>query len=172
MLYFVNLDLGRDAARRSYSVDVTDLPNGALEVRLDGLLIEVDAVAAGSQLSVRVAGRVVDLTTDGAPPEMVVIAGGQRTPVRVESERARSANLGGKREVGGAEKVVRSPMPGRVVRVLVAEGEAVQAGQGLVVLEAMKMENEVRARSAGVVAEVHVMAGETVEGSARLVTFD
>ena len=61
-------------------------------------------------------------------------------------------------------------MPGRVVKVLVAEGEVVRAGQGLLVLEAMKMENEVRARSGGTVAKVHVTAGATVESSAVLVT--
>jgi biotin carboxyl carrier protein len=61
-------------------------------------------------------------------------------------------------------------MPGRVVKVLVARGEAIEAGQGLVVLEAMKMENEVRARAAGTVAEVHVVPGATVDGQAKLVT--
>jgi pyruvate carboxylase subunit B len=61
-------------------------------------------------------------------------------------------------------------MPGRVVKVLVAEGDVVAVGQGLVVLEAMKMENEVRARAAGTVSQIHVKPGATVEGSAKLVT--
>ena len=61
-------------------------------------------------------------------------------------------------------------MPGRVVKVLVSKGDAVEAGQGLLVLEAMKMENEVKARAAGTVAEVHVAPGAAVEGSAKLVT--
>jgi pyruvate carboxylase subunit B len=73
---------------------------------------------------------------------------------------------------GGAhgEKVVKSPMPGRVVKILVGKGDTVSAGQGLVVLEAMKMENEVRARAAGTVAIVHVTTGTAVEGNAVLVT--
>jgi pyruvate carboxylase subunit B len=54
--------------------------------------------------------------------------------------------------------------------VLVAKGDDVQPGQGLVVLEAMKMENEVHARAAGTVAHVHVTAGTAVEGNAKLVT--
>jgi pyruvate carboxylase subunit B len=52
----------------------------------------------------------------------------------------------------------------------VAKGDSIAVGQGLLVLEAMKMENEVRARAAGTVAEVHVAAGATVEGGARLLT--
>jgi biotin carboxyl carrier protein len=82
----------------------------------------------------------------------------------------RSAEQAKKSTTGGGEKAVKSPMPGRVVKVLVAKGDSVAVGQGLVVLEAMKMENEVKARAAGTVAEVHVAAGATVEGGAKLVT--
>jgi pyruvate carboxylase subunit B len=63
---------------------------------------------------------------------------------------------------------VRAYMPGRVVALLVAEGDAVTAGQGLVVLEAMKMQNEIVAEHAGVVKRIHVAAGESVDGGAPL----
>ena len=75
-----------------------------------------------------------------------------------------------KTSVSGGDRIVKSPMPGRVVKVLVAKGDSVEVGRGLVVLEAMKMENEVRAKVAGTVAEVHVAPGTAVEGSAKLVT--
>ena len=58
---------------------------------------------------------------------------------------------------------LKAPMPGLVLRVLVAEGDQVAAGQGLVVLEAMKMENELKAGGTGVVRAVRVVAGATVE---------
>lgn len=64
---------------------------------------------------------------------------------------------------GGAQRVT-AYMPGRVVKVLVAEGETVVAGQGLVVLEAMKMENEIRAEAPGVVKQVLVTSGQAVDG--------
>jgi biotin carboxyl carrier protein len=70
-----------------------------------------------------------------------------------------------------ADRIVRSPMPGRVVKVMVSAGDDVQAGQPMLVVEAMKMENELKAKAAGRVAEVHVAVGETVEGNAKLVTF-
>jgi biotin carboxyl carrier protein len=60
-------------------------------------------------------------------------------------------------------------MPGRVVRVLVAKGDTVARGAGLLILEAMKMENEIQAPAAGVVDEVFVTAGQTVELGAELV---
>jgi biotin carboxyl carrier protein len=90
----------------------------------------------------------------------------------VESERMRAAERAKRGSPSGGEKLTKSPMPGRVVKVLVAKGDVVVAGQGLVVLEAMKMENEVRTRTAGKVAEVHVAAGATVEGNAKLVTLE
>jgi pyruvate carboxylase subunit B len=65
---------------------------------------------------------------------------------------------------------VVAPMPGLVVRVLVAPGEAVSAGQGLVVMEAMKMENELRATTDGVVTGVVVTPGTAVDKGAVLVT--
>ncbi|PYO60818.1 MAG: hypothetical protein DMD49_05640 [Gemmatimonadetes bacterium] len=63
-------------------------------------------------------------------------------------------------------------MPGLVVRVAVTEGQRVEAGAELVVVEAMKMENQLRAPRAGVVAKVHVAVGEAVEKGAPLVTVE
>ena len=68
---------------------------------------------------------------------------------------------------GGPEKVV-SQMPGKVVRVLVAEGDEVEAGAGLVVVEAMKMENEIATVKGGKVTKIAVAQGEAVEGGALL----
>jgi biotin carboxyl carrier protein len=170
--YYVTLDPAPDA--KPLVVELTQLPSGALEARLDGKPIDVDVVDVSgcAQLSVRVNGRVVDLTTEGAPPEVGAVASGHRSYVRVESERMRSAEQAKKATAKGGDKAVKSPMPGRVVKLLVARGDTVQPGQGLVVLEAMKMENEVRARAAGVVAEVHVAPGAAVEGGAKLITLE
>jgi len=166
--YYVSLD--PDPAAPPVSVDVTELPSGELEVRYEGARVAVDVLPLRDQLSVRVDGRVVDLTVEGSPPDIGAIASGHRSYVRVESERMRSAEQAKKARGGDGEKVVKSPMPGRVVRVLVNKGDQVAAGQALLVVEAMKMENEVRAKAAAVVVEVHVAAGATVEGNAKLVT--
>lgn len=74
----------------------------------------------------------------------------------------------------GAEGVqeIKSSMPGRIVKVLVAEGDEVEQGQGLVVVEAMKMENEIKSSKAGVVKKVGVSEGEAVEAGALLVVVE
>ena len=64
---------------------------------------------------------------------------------------------------------VVAPMPGLIVRVNVAEGDSVQPGQGVVVMEAMKMENELRASAAGTVKAIHVSPGKAVEKGTVLV---
>ena len=102
--------------------------------------------------------------------EWVVLAGGVERRVTVEDERARRLRrLRGApnpREHGGR---VRAPMPGLVLRVEVKVGQAVQAGAGLVVLEAMKMENEIRTPAAGRVSAIHVEPGQPVEKGTVLV---
>ena len=72
----------------------------------------------------------------------------------------------------GFSQAIKAPMPGRVVRVLVAVGDRVTAHQPLVVVEAMKMENELRAPRDGVVKEVLAMPGAAVESGAVLVVVD
>jgi biotin carboxyl carrier protein len=67
---------------------------------------------------------------------------------------------------------IKAPMPGLIVRVNVKVGDTVEAGQGVVVMEAMKMENELRATSGGIVKSVQVVAGATVEKGALLVALE
>ena len=96
---------------------------------------------------------------------------GERIEVEVVDDRTRQIqSLMGRRAGAPGGGVVRAPMPGLVVRVEVSEGEQVSAGAGLVVVEAMKMENELRDAWAGSVAKVHVRAGVAVEKGEPLVT--
>jgi biotin carboxyl carrier protein len=168
MRYYVTLDPAPGA--NPVVIDVKELPSGALEVTFDVQPVDVDVVTVGGQLSVRIDGKVVDLTTEGQPPELGAIASGHRSYVRVESERLRAAEAAKKGGSSGSEKFVKSPMPGRIVKLLVAPGDEVEAGRPLLVMEAMKMENEIKAKTAGKVAEIHVKAGEAVEGNAKLLT--
>jgi biotin carboxyl carrier protein len=99
-------------------------------------------------------------------------ASGDRWEAEVVDERTRhirSLTAGGERARGPAS--LRAPMPGLVVRLLVEPGQAVDAGTGVVVLEAMKMENELKASAAGTVSAVRTQPGEAVEKGQVLVEF-
>ena len=103
----------------------------------------------------------------------VLGAVGQRFDVEAVDERTRQIRaLTGTRRPAHGSGIVVAPMPGLVVRVEVAPGQRVEAGAALVVVEAMKMENELHAPRAAVVATVHVAAGQTVEKGAPLVTLE
>jgi biotin carboxyl carrier protein len=167
MRYFVTLE----PTKPPIEVDVRELPSGALDVSAAGSQVDVDLAIVGQALSVRVDGRVVDLTTEGAPPELGVIASGHRSYIRVESDRLRAAAAASSHATTSGDDVLRSPMPGRILRVLVSPGDDVVIGQPVVVVEAMKMENELRAKRVGRVAEVLVVVGATVESNAKLVRF-
>ncbi len=168
MRYLVTLEPGPRST--PVVVDVEERPSGELEVHVDGRRAAVDVATVGAQLSVRVDGKIVDLTTEGSLPELHVVANGQRRHVRVESERQRAADAARGASAEKSEKVIVSQMPGRIVQVLAQKGDVVEAGQPLLVMEAMKMENEIRAKSAGTVVHVHVVAGAAVEINALLVT--
>ncbi len=75
---------------------------------------------------------------------------------------------------GGAKKIarVRAQMPGKIIRILVAEGAQVERGQSLAVMEAMKMENEIKATQAGVVKQIKVQEGQAIETGADLLLID
>jgi len=97
-------------------------------------------------------------------------AGGRVWQATVLDERTRLVReLSGAGAASGGGGVVRAPMPGMILRVEVGEGESVARGRGLVVLEAMKMENEIRAPEAGVVTRIHAVPGTSVEKGAPLV---
>lgn len=75
-------------------------------------------------------------------------------------------------DASGGDGLIAAPMPGKIVDVLVTQGDTVEAGQPLVIIEAMKMQNELTAPIAGTIAEVSVKAGDTVEADAKLVVVE
>ena len=109
-----------------------------------------------------------------ASSPLTVHVGTSRVAVTLNGRRRRKADGshgGAARDAHGehsAQRIV-APMPGKVIRVLVGAGDAVQARQPLVVVEAMKMENELRARRDGHIAAIHVREGDSVDAGALLV---
>jgi biotin carboxyl carrier protein len=143
---------------------------GAYVVTLDGVRHVVDARKLEADFySILYEGKSYEVSVEAAGSAYLVRHGAYEQLVDL-ADAARS----GREELhkkGGLENV-DSVMPGKVVRVLVSRGDAVEAGQGLVVVEAMKMENEIAAPRAGRVKSVDVTPGQTVETGARLVVLE
>lgn len=167
-----------DVADRSRAVEVRPHQDGYL-VTVDGRTRFVSAVRVDGQtlsLLVNVPG-----TDDSRSVEAVVVPvpgnglvevhiDGFRVPVATKNGHDRRQGRRGTHETG-TQRVV-APMPGKVVRVLVKRGDLVKPRQVLVVVEAMKMENELRATRDGSVAGVFVSEGQSVEAGTALVTLD
>ena len=135
-----------------------DASAGLIECVVDGRSVTVDACLLQPRvLSLLVAGQQYRCVLDGDG----VVIGGRRFGFEVEDPRS----LQGRRGAGAGTdgpRSVQAPMPGRVVRVLVEAGQEVEEGQALVVIEAMKMQNELKSPKAGRVARIAVGVGDTV----------
>ncbi len=150
-----------DGSKLTFVVRARDATSYAVAIE-GGESREVTVLATHPTLVVRVGRRVLELAP-GTAPGRYELAGGREVEVQTEGARARERG-----PATGHPGLVTAPMPGRVVKVLVAEGERVEAGAGLVVVEAMKMENEIAAPRAGAVARILVRAGDKVEREAPL----
>ncbi len=146
-------------------------------VIVDGHAQLVDATRVGSfGLSLLFDGadrssREIQVAPGRTPGEMLVGIDGKSVVVVVNGRRSGHAGGDGGAHARGEQAVV-APMPGRVVRLLVAGGDEVTARQPIVVVEAMKMENELRAPKAGRVKEIAVKAGESVEAGRLLAVIE
>jgi biotin carboxyl carrier protein len=143
---------------------------GRYEVKLDGRDVVVDVLERGDFMSLILDGRSYDVGLEKTPEGFRVVFPDDVLHVEL-TQGARGDMPLGKRAHSGPSRV-SAPMPGRIVRLLVAAEQTVKAGQGLVVMEAMKMENEIRAPRAGRVRETFVREGQAVEAGAPLVVLE
>jgi len=151
-------------------VEIEPEVSGRLRIRLDGDPVQVDAAEIGGNVySILLDGRAYEASVLPAAQGLSVRCGGHEFPVEVRDPRAWRGRRDAVEQAEGRQQVA-SPMPGKVVRVLVASGETVEARQGLVVIEAMKMQNEIRAPKGGCIERVFVREGQTVAAGESLVS--
>jgi biotin carboxyl carrier protein len=137
---------------KQYTVDALTLDHGAVSMLVDGTSYGVEFDEQGDDVLVMVRGQV----------NRIDVADERRLRLRAGSA---AFSVEGK-------QVIAAPMPGKVVKVLVKVGDEVKEGQGLVVVEAMKMENELKSPKAGKVTELFAKEGSTVENNAKLVAVE
>ncbi|WP_022835553.1 acetyl-CoA carboxylase biotin carboxyl carrier protein subunit [Salisaeta longa] len=146
------------------------LDDGSLTVDGEPVAYSFEQIRPG-YVSLIVNGRSIPLAiaptdTDGT---LAVTIAGRRTTVAVQDERALLLEEFGLADaLAAGQQEVRAPMPGLVLDLLVSEGDTVATDDGLLVLEAMKMENELHAPADGVVEAIHVAPGDAVDKNALL----
>jgi biotin carboxyl carrier protein len=156
-------------AEQTFELDVHERPEGGYLVRgPDGRESVVESLDDGPGL---VSLRVDDQNVRVLPAEGEVRLGGERYAVRAENWQERAASRAAAQQAGRAS-TISATMPGRIVGVLCVAGAKVTANEPLIVIEAMKMQNELCSKSEAVVRAVHVEVGQTVERGALLVEFE
>jgi len=158
---------------RSYTVEIEEVGRSLYRVAVDGNEFLVDGKKTGlTNYSLIVDNRSFEVDVDITEDEYRVLVDGRSYHVElVDERRVRLGGLQSGIQLQGRQRV-SVPMPGRVIAVLVGEGDRVEKGQGLVIVEAMKMENEVRSPIAGEVKQVPVKAGDALEAGALLVVVE
>jgi biotin carboxyl carrier protein len=154
----VELRAGNDPASWTYSLGEQSGSVSALEVE-------------PGTYSILLNGNSYEVRTGPLPEGSTwVDIAGRRHQLELRDPRNGRSGNGTAQRAGQA--TLKSPMPGKVVRILVTEGDAVEAGQGLVVVEAMKMQNEMKAPRAGVVKAIKITEGATVAAGEALLVIE
>lgn len=160
---------------RERVIELRNGDEGSLEIVVDGERRDVDARQVEPGVwSLMIGDAQVIAQVDGTLPKLTVEIGraGEPTIIAAEVADARSAavaQLFKRPDAAAGPMAMKAPMPGRVVKVLVKVGDRLSAGQPAIVVEAMKMENELRAPRAGSVRELRCAEGEAVEAGQDLV---
>ena len=150
---------------RTERVEVRE-KDGRYRVTIGDRTLELDVLKAGeSERSILIDGASYDLAVERGTDGVGVILRGDRFDVELKD--AVKGVAAGRSAPAGPLRLT-APMPGKIVKVLVSPGDSVEAGRGLVVMEAMKMENELKATRGGTVQEIKVKEGQAVETGALL----
>jgi biotin carboxyl carrier protein len=155
MIYNVTID------GTAFRLDL-DLASGRWRCLVDGRAVEIDAVPAQPDvLSLLIEGTAYQVRRERIASDLRIWVGDQAFRAEVSDPRSlRSRKV--RADAGKGPRPVVAPMPGKVVRFLVAEKSQVEAGQGVVVVEAMKMQNEIKSPKKGMVLKLAVAEGAAV----------
>jgi biotin carboxyl carrier protein len=155
MVYDVTID-GKD-----YRLELERAQAG-WRCRLDGRDIEMDAVLARRDvLSVLIGGKAYEIKRENTATDMHLWVGSVRYLAELRDRRSLRGRKGAGADEKGPKKLL-APMPGKVVRVLIGEGQPVEAGQSMLVVEAMKMQNEIKSPKKGAVQKIVAAEGANV----------
>lgn len=156
--------------QNEYEVEIVDG-----KVLVNGEAVEVDLRQSGAPelYSLLYNGRSFEMLIEAERFKYGITLRGERFEVQVEDERTRRLNVGRKMvSLPEGELAIRAPIPGLVIKVLVEIGQTVTEEQPLLLLEAMKMENEIRAVRGGVVKQIVCVVGQRVEQNSVLIVLE
>ncbi len=184
-------DTGR-LAHRQIRVSELEAIMAIYEYLVNGTSVEVKVEGDGDQLQVSIgdeklaietcqlSDHLISLTVDGRLQRVFVAQNQERTYIHIggkviildDAAKEADRQRGGTGASSAAPSAITSPMPGNLIKVMVQEGDTVEEGQALVIVEAMKMENEIRSPSQGVVKRINFSVGDLVDAGVPIVEIE
>jgi biotin carboxyl carrier protein len=154
-------------ADRVHRVELEKIESG-WRCKVDGQETLLDAVSTqDGVLSLLLDGKSYEIKQENTGTDFNIVVGGLRFPTQIRDPRSLRSRRGADSGTEGVKKIV-APMPGKVVRILAQPGTAVEHGQGVIVIEAMKMQNELKSPKKGIVKKLTVHEGAAVEAGQSL----
>jgi biotin carboxyl carrier protein len=155
--------------KETLRIELNEVGENLYDVTIDGETVRVDAVRSGPTVySVIEAGRQFEAMVDERGEHgFDVTVRGRLFHLQAEDERTKLLAAGASATVSGPQSV-SAEMPGKIVKIQAAVGDAVSEGQGIVIVEAMKMENDIPSPIDGVLKELGISEGDTVEAGSLL----
>jgi biotin carboxyl carrier protein len=158
----MKIDVIIDGARRSVELERSRDEPSSVIATIDGRRVEADALKISPGVySILLDGRSLEVRVETLADGLLLRSGGREYRVDIVDPRSWRRSHSGKIDLAGRQQV-SAPMAGKIVRVLIAQGQHVESGQGLLVVEAMKMQNEIRSPKTGTVERLAAREGETV----------
>jgi biotin carboxyl carrier protein len=155
----MKIDLQIGGKKRSVSIERSA---GLLECTIDGRKVNAHAAEVSPGFySLLIGGRSFEVLVQPNSADLTVLVGSREYEISILDRREWRKGQSAAAEKEGRERIMAS-MPGKVVRVLVKNGDAIKKGQGILVVEAMKMQNEIRAAKSGTIERLEVAEGQTV----------
>ncbi len=161
-MYYVKI------GNKEKKIEILEQSGTVFDVELDGKLYRVDFVKAENSYSLIVDGKSYEIDCNIAGNRYDIWIRGNYFPISVLTEAQKRLQLSKKKKGTGGPQIVETEMPGKIVSVKKNKGDTVKKGETVIVLEAMKMQNEILSPKDGTIEEIYVKDAQIVEASEKL----
>ncbi|MCK4852870.1 MAG: biotin/lipoyl-binding protein [Bacteroidales bacterium] len=160
---------------RLSNVELVSKESNKLLIKVDDKLYELDMIKVGEGMySILLEGKSynVEIIEKDSAKQYNVNTPGKSYDLEIIDAETRYLMSRKGNDLEDADNIISSPMPGKIVKIPVKAGDKVETGQTVIIVSAMKMESEYKAGNTGIVKEVHVSEGDTIEGNQPLITIE
>ncbi len=160
---------------RCFTVELVSKNENRFQIKVGNKLYNLDAVKVGQNIySILLEGKSfnIEITEKNNPKQYIVKTEDKSFDCEIIDAETKYLLSRRGNALEDAENTIVSPMPGKIVKIPVKRGDRVEAGQTVIIVSAMKMESEYKAGKKGVIKQVHVNEGDTIEGNEPLITIE